>query len=433
MKDPTIFSSLRSISLICIVMCVIVCWKSLLKVQKKKSGKLKFSKDDRTCKGMLLHHMSDAFLDIYMGYNHARDIWDALDKKYRSIDGGTKRYCVSKCLGFQVEDDKPMADDGLCSCDITLAIGNFSSDRFKGKGSSFKPQGKIQKYKFKGNCFECGKAGHKSRDCRVKKKPNQNPSHLTEVVADPNNFVAVVSEANLTGDVAEWIVDTGATRHICTNKDIFTAYEKIDGDNFFMGNSASTIVQGKGKIAGLKLSFDSDRLVITHNGEFVRQGFSNGGMFTLDVSIEIMNKKASNSSACIAESIDLWSKNEAQEMFLKYKAEVENQLDSNIKRLRNDRGGEYDPNTLKKFCEQNVVIRVLREVFPAIKLPHVSNPDSSLDISFYLSSRSMMSQYGLRSLFPMEDLAVMGILDLLPYLYKIRYSSERKKIWDTKE
>ena len=38
----------------------------------------------------------------------------------------------------------------------------------------------------------------------------------------------------------------------------------------------------------------------------------------------------------------LKSNNEVEEMFLKYKAEVENQLDRKIKRLRSDRGGEYD-------------------------------------------------------------------------------------------
>jgi hypothetical protein len=521
---------------------------------------LKFAKDDRTCKGMLLHHMSNTLLDIYMGFNHARDIWDALEKKYGTDDAGTKRYCVSKWLAFQVQDDKPiidqihayeniciaMAAEGLSICDITLAIvlieklppswkdfrnqlmhkkkdltleelvghlkieeenrikdkgqSVFSgsakanlvepkphaySEKFKGKGSPFKPQGKPMKYKFKGKCFECGKTGHKSVDCRSKKKSDQNQANLAEAneVSNPNHFVAVVSEANLTGNVAEWIVDTGATRHICTNKDMFTTYEKTDGENVFMGNSASATVQGKGKIvltltsgklitltnvlhvpemrrnlisgsllmkAGLKLSFDSDRLVITHNGEFVGKGFCNGGLFTLDVKLEIMNKNASTSSVYIAESIDLWharlghlniasikrlkqlnlipsfsktdfakcevcveakfakkpfksidrqtkvlelvhsdlgdfknyesrggkryyitfvddcsrftmvyllrSKDEAEEMFLKYKAEVENQLDRKIKRLRSDRGGEYDPNTLKAFCEQNGII-----------------------------------------------------------------------------
>jgi hypothetical protein len=35
-----------------------------------------------------------------------------------------------------------------------------------------------------------------------------------------------------------------------------------------------------------------------------------------------------------------------------------------------------------------------------------------------------MSRQGFKSLFPMEDIAVMGIWELLPHLYKIRVSSE---------
>ena len=37
----------------------------------------------------------------------------------------------------------------------------------------------------------------------------------------------------------------------------------------------------------------------------------------------------------------LRNKDEAFDMFLSYKAEVENQLDRKIKRIRSDRGGEY--------------------------------------------------------------------------------------------
>ena len=39
--------------------------------------------------------------------------------------------------------------------------------------------------------------------------------------------------------------------------------------------------------------------------------------------------------------------------------------------------------------------------------------------------RSMMSRQGLKSLFPMEDIAVMGIWELLPHLNKIRVSNEQ--------
>ena len=34
-------------------------------------------------------------------------------------------------------------------------------------------------------------------------------------------------------------------------------------------------------------------------------------------------------------------------MFIKYKAEVENELHKKRERLRSDRGGEYDPQVLK--------------------------------------------------------------------------------------
>ena len=52
----------------------------------------------------------------------------------------------------------------------------------------------------------------------------------------------------------------------------------------------------------------------------------------------------------------LKSKDEDEEMFVKYKTEVENQLDRKIKRLRSDRGGEYDINFLTAFCEKNGII-----------------------------------------------------------------------------
>jgi hypothetical protein len=52
----------------------------------------------------------------------------------------------------------------------------------------------------------------------------------------------------------------------------------------------------------------------------------------------------------------LRSKDEALEMFIKYKIEVENQKNIRIKRLRTDRGGEYESNPFKEFCEQNGII-----------------------------------------------------------------------------
>jgi hypothetical protein len=55
-------------------------------------------------------------------------------------------------------------------------------------------------------------------------------------------------------------------------------------------------------------------------------------------------------------------------------------------------------------------------------VPYFMN--SPHDIMLLYLFRLMMSKQGLKSLFPMEDLAVMGIWELLPHLNKIRVSTE---------
>ncbi|KAJ0052308.1 hypothetical protein Pint_00881 [Pistacia integerrima] len=52
----------------------------------------------------------------------------------------------------------------------------------------------------------------------------------------------------------------------------------------------------------------------------------------------------------------LRSKDEVIKMFLTYKNEVENQLNKKIKRLRMDRGGEYESYDLDSFCRDHSII-----------------------------------------------------------------------------
>ena len=52
----------------------------------------------------------------------------------------------------------------------------------------------------------------------------------------------------------------------------------------------------------------------------------------------------------------LRNKDEARDVFIKYKNEMENQLSKKIKRLRTDRGGEYESNPFNSFCEDHGII-----------------------------------------------------------------------------
>ena len=134
---------------------------------------------------------------------------------------------------------------------------------------------------------------------------------------DDINLSAVVSEANLVGNPKEWWVDTGATRHICADKKIFTSYSIVDnGEQLFMGNSSNSKVDGQGKIVlkmtsgkeltlnnvlhvpdirknlvsgsllsknGFRLVFESDKFVLTKNGMYIGKGYMSDGIFKLNV------------------------------------------------------------------------------------------------------------------------------------------------------
>ena len=66
----------------------------------------------------------------------------------------------------------------------------------------------------------------------------------------------------------------------------------------------------------------------------------------------------------------LHTKDEVLDYFKIYKAEVENQLERKIKRLRSDRGGEYFSNIFDEFCEE---IGIIHERTPSY------SPESNVD------------------------------------------------------
>ena len=116
---------------------------------------------------------------------------------------------------------------------------------------------------------------------------------------------------NLVTNVSKWVVDSGATRHICANRNAFSSYSSVgDGEEqIYLGDSRTTSVLGKGKVllkltsgktlalsdvlhvlsirvnlisvalgkVGVKVSFESDKIVMTKNNVFVGKGYCDQG------------------------------------------------------------------------------------------------------------------------------------------------------------
>lgn len=83
--------------------------------------------------------------------------------------------------------------------------------------------------------------------CRHRKDKKDN-ANLVEKNKD--EFSAVVSEVNLVTNVMDWWVDSGAIKHVCRNKDLFTSYQRVgEGEKLYMGNSSASELQEKERSA----------------------------------------------------------------------------------------------------------------------------------------------------------------------------------------
>ena len=125
----------------------------------------------------------------------------------------------------------------------------FKKANNKGKGNKLGPKGGIsKKQKFQGKCFNYGKRGHKSSDCKLPKRNKPKETNvvdgITKDVSDID-LTTVIFEVNLVGsNPKEWWIDTSSTRHVCLNKKIFATFEPNEArEKVYMGNFATSEIK----------------------------------------------------------------------------------------------------------------------------------------------------------------------------------------------
>ena len=144
-------------------------------------------------------------------------------------------------MRLRVEEDHRKADrsGGFATIEANANYvegGNSKAKPKKNKASKTKkfvqsalaPKGKNLK-KIKGACYVCGKSGHKAHDCYHRKDGNHangnNNNHANMAITD-EELAVVVSEVNMVSNGSEWLLDTGATKHIRADRNMFTEYHR---------------------------------------------------------------------------------------------------------------------------------------------------------------------------------------------------------------
>jgi hypothetical protein len=61
-----------------------------------RAERQKCQEDEIICRGHILNALSDRLYDIYTNTTSAKEIWNALESKYKAEEDGTKKFLISR-------------------------------------------------------------------------------------------------------------------------------------------------------------------------------------------------------------------------------------------------------------------------------------------------------------------------------------------------
>nr|XP_009786649.1 PREDICTED: uncharacterized protein LOC104234731 [Nicotiana sylvestris] len=224
---------------------------------------------DFLCKNDILSYLEDGLYNVYSVMETSKELWNALEKKYKTEDAGLKKFVAAKFLDFKMVDNKSaitqvqelqvIVHDLLakgqqgCRKEVSWKFNNngCKASTSKKRKKSSGPKNYPRKKKFKGNCHSCGKVARKAAECRAPKKDKKkSQANMIEKNDEIDDLCDMLSECNLVRNPREWWIDSGATHHVCANKELLTSYTPTGpNETVFMANFATTKIEGTCKIA----------------------------------------------------------------------------------------------------------------------------------------------------------------------------------------
>ena len=137
--------------------------------------------------------------------------------------------------------------------------GSESSSAFLTKSHSNQDS---RKFKKSVKCYNCGKLGHIKKNCRAgKNKESKDNVHYVESrdTSSRENLTFVASAFSCITDKNQWIIDSGASQHMCNNRSHYVSYELLSEPSLVVIGDGKTIeAKGVGSVS-LKLSLPNGK------------------------------------------------------------------------------------------------------------------------------------------------------------------------------
>ncbi|XP_022883482.1 uncharacterized protein LOC111400299 [Olea europaea var. sylvestris] len=257
----------------------------VVKVERQKR-----QEDELTCRGHILNALSDRLYDLYTNTTSTKEIWEALESKYKAEEEGTKKFLISKYFDFKFLDDIPLL---LQVHELQVIVNKLKAHfRIKEKSRLHDKSEISFEGTFKANAVEKSEPPTKFN----KRKPLRN-----------FNKSKKKTKGGCFGKVSGWWYDTCAIVHVSYDKTVLKTYHEMDGDQEIqMGNEIRPKVIGKGNVdiiftsekfvtltnvlhvpdmnrnlvscnllrkPGIKCVYESGKLVLSLNGKFVGKSY----------------------------------------------------------------------------------------------------------------------------------------------------------------
>ncbi|KAK4401996.1 Retrovirus-related Pol polyprotein from transposon TNT 1-94 [Sesamum angolense] len=349
-----------------------------------KTAKIaQWTERDQIGRGEILSALSNTLFDVYCSDSYtAKSLWDELDRKYNTEEQGLEKYSVSKFMRYQMIEDRSVAEQtheiinlehamadaemkllekflvisivdkfpkswenfgrtlkhqkGRLSLDdlmIALSIEEEHRNQTHKMSVEHQPRANLIVGKQRVNKINLNsKAINKGKTTKNKKPKANKPCwncgqavvNMAKTEASTSGategYVSVQPELLTIYEPCDWLIDTGANVHVCADKSLFVSYQAITGKTVSIGNSSTAEVLG---IGSMDLKFPSWRILSlkrVHHVPTVRRNIISGS-------------------------------DEALDKFILFKNEAEIQTGKKLKRLRSDRGGEYESSKFTEYCQ----------------------------------------------------------------------------------
>nr|GEW77385.1 Pol polyprotein [Tanacetum cinerariifolium] len=331
-------------------------------------------------------NVTDDLYNVYCKTMTAKELWESLERKYKTEDDGTKK-------GQQVGSKNTYAPDSA-KADMVEHVGSSSKSNSKAKRKGKKknnkkgkrkaeylaPKAEIAKQKFQGTCYNCDQPGHHVVNCKMLKRVNPRQANMVndnmDMIDMVSDVIAMISKVNMYDKFVlsknQMYVGKGYVVNGMFKLNVMVVKNDINKMNSFAHLIESSNMW-HGRLG--HVNFNSMRYLIKFNSipnfhidskykcetcvedkliissfKSVKQKTEPLDMIHIDI-CDLKSLPTKGGNKYFITFIDdctkycyvylLKSKYEAIDKFVLYKTEVENQLGQKIKVVRSNRGGEY--------------------------------------------------------------------------------------------